>query len=145
MKWVTSECEETLGKWAMSKMKYGYTWGAFRAIGLISETEILATVIYNEFYFTGCAIHIAAVEGSTWANKAFLKAAFEYPFIQLKYERLTGYVPADNHAARRLDEHLGFKQEGILRRFLPDGEDVIVYGMLKDECRFINGRKNATA
>lgn len=137
MKWVTSECQEVLGQWATSKMKYGSTWGPFRAIGLISETEILAAVIYNEFYFNGCAIHIAAVDGSSWLNRAFLKAAFEYPFIQLKFERLTGYVPANNVAARRLDEHLGFKQEGVLRRFLSDGEDVIIYGMLKDECRFI--------
>jgi RimJ/RimL family protein N-acetyltransferase len=143
MKWVTTEHQEILGNWAMSRMKYVSTWGAFRAIGLIDESQILAVTVYNEFYEAGCAIHIAAVPGRSWATKAFVRAAFEYPFNQLGYRRLTGYVAAKNLEAQRLDEHLGFKREGYLREMLPD-DDVIVYGMLKSECRFIgkeNGRK----
>lgn len=136
MKWVITEHQEVLGNWALARMKYGSTWNDFKAIGLISETEILAAVIYNEFYECGCAIHIAAVPGRKWMTKELLRAAFEYPFIQLGYRRLTGYVPAKNWEARRLDEHLGFKKEGVLRDFLKD-DDVIVYGMLKSECRFI--------
>lgn len=141
MKWVTTAHQEILGQWAARKMKYVQTWGDFQAIGLIDETQILAVVIYNEFYGNGCAIHIAAVPGKRWMTRELLRAAFEYPFVQLGYKRLTGYVPAKNFAAQRLDEHLGFKREGLLREFLYD-DDVIVYGLLKRECRFLNnGRK----
>ena len=51
--------------------------------------------------------------------------------------RVTGLVHDNNHDARRFDEHLGFKQEGVLRKAAPDGDDMIVYGMLREECRWI--------
>lgn len=106
------------------------------AIGLVSEKEILAVVIYNDFYETGCAIHIAAVPGKRWMTREFLFAAFDYPFNQLKLKRLTGYVASRNTEALKLDEHLGFKREGYLRQMLPD-DDVIVMGMLKSECKWL--------
>jgi RimJ/RimL family protein N-acetyltransferase len=56
--------------------------------------------------------------------------------VQLGVQRVTGYVPASNAAALRFDRHLGFVEEGRLREALPGGEDVIVLGMLKRECRW---------
>lgn len=129
----------------MNRMSYVTTWGPYQAIGLIDEHEILAVVIYNDFYATGCAIHIAALPGRRWLTKQFLFAAFDYPFRQLGYKRLTGYVASRNLEAQRLDEHLGFKREGYLREMLPD-DDVIVFGMLRSECRWLevpSGRKIA--
>lgn len=37
-----------------------------------------------------------------------------------------------------MDKRLGFVQEGVCRKAL-DGKDVIIFGMLRDECRFLNG------
>lgn len=151
MKWVTTEHQEILGNWALERIAWAgrftaghSTWGPFTAIGLIDEKEILATVIYNDFYEVGCAIHIAAVPGRRWMTRELLRAAFSYPFVQLGFKRLTGYVPAKNWEAQRLDEHLGFRREGLLRQMLPD-DDVICYGMLANECRFINhGQTSST-
>lgn len=140
MKFVISSHQEVLGNWALARIPYSTGWGSFRAIGLVTETEILAAVIYNDFYEAGCAIHIAAVPGKSWLTREFLFAAFDYPFNQLKFRRLTGYVASRNLEAQRLDEHLGFKREGYLRHMLPD-DDVILYGMIRNECRYINGRK----
>lgn len=145
MKWVVTEHQQILGEWAKRRIgPYVETWGPFQAIGLITETEILAVAIYNEFCTRSCCIHLAAVDGKRWLNREFLRACFEYPFNQLNYTRLTGYVAEKNLAAQKLDEHLGFVREGLLREQLPD-DNVIVYGMLKSECRFINhGRKRET-
>jgi len=136
MKWVTTERQDILGKWALDRIPYSTTWNEFRAIGLIDEVQILAVVIYNDFYEAGCAIHIAGSPGRRWLTRDFLFAAFDYPFNHCKYRRLTGYVASKNLEAQRLDEHLGFKREGYLREMLID-DDVIVYGMLKSECRFL--------
>ena len=70
-------------------------------------------------------------------TKDFLFRSFAYPFIQLDCHRVTGLVRADNMEARRFDEHLGFKQEGVIRKGAADGTDMILYGMLKEECRFL--------
>lgn len=145
MRWVTTEHQDILGNWARDRMKYPGSWGQFTAIGLISESEILASVVYNDFYGTGCSIHIAAVPGRRWLTRSLLRAAFEYPFIQLGFQRLTGWVPAKNREALELDYHLGFQYEGTARHMLPD-DDVTILGMLKSECRYINhGLQDSTS
>jgi RimJ/RimL family protein N-acetyltransferase len=45
----------------------------------------------------------------------------------------------DNTQAQKFDEHLGFVREGVLRKACKDGTNIILYGMLRDECRFIRG------
>jgi len=136
MRWVTTDHQDILGQWAKDRIPYCDHWGNYTAIGLIDEVQILAVVIYNDFHEAGCAIHIAGSPGRRWLTKDLLFAAFDYPFNQLKFRRLTGYVASKNLEAQRLDEHLGFKREGYLRHMLPD-DDVILYGMLREECRFL--------
>jgi RimJ/RimL family protein N-acetyltransferase len=83
-------------------------------------------------------------------SRHFLKEAFRYPFEQLCVDRITGLVPARNLEAQRFDEHLGFVLEGRARRALPDGDDLLIYGMLREECRWItqeqhDGRQRLSA
>lgn len=106
-------------------------------IGLEKNGELIAGVVYHRITSTNADMHVASVGGSNWANKDFLLAAFAYPFKQLGVRRVTGFVRADNHDAQRLDEHLGFVKEGVMREAGNDGGNVIVYGMLKEECRWI--------
>lgn len=106
-------------------------------IGLEKNGELVAGVVYHNITATNVDAHMASVGGRHWANKELLLTAFAYPFLQLGVRRMTGFVRADNADARRLDEHLGFVQEGVLRRAGGDGCDIIVYGMLREECRWI--------
>ena len=39
-----------------------------------------------------------------------------------------------------MDENLGFVREGVLRQGAAHGSDLILYGRLKNECRFLAGR-----
>jgi RimJ/RimL family protein N-acetyltransferase len=117
-------------------------FGAGHAIGLERDGELVAGVVYNFYTGPSVCMHVAA-EGKHWLNKDFLYRAFAYPFLQLKCNRVTGLVPADDIVARKFDEHLGFVFEGRLRKARSDGSDMYLYGMLKEECRFLKlGRKN---
>jgi RimJ/RimL family protein N-acetyltransferase len=42
-----------------------------------------------------------------------------------------------NETAKKFDEHVGFIQEGVIREAFEDGEDAILYGMLRSECRYL--------
>jgi len=114
----------------------------YKAMGMEDEKGFLCGVVYDRFSmnsageYEDCAMHVAARSNSKWCTREFLKHAFGYPFKQLSCARVTGLVKAGNEAARRLDEHLGFVQEGILRKGM-DGNDLILYGMLKQECKWI--------
>lgn len=125
------------GEWARERIPHVPSWGEwFETIGLERDGELVAVVVYNFFSGADIAMHIAAVPGRRWMTRGLLRAAFRYPFVQLEVQRVTGYVPASNAEALRLDRHLGFVEEGRMREALPGGEDVIVLGMLRRECRW---------
>lgn len=124
-------------EWARQRIAHVPSWGEWcEAIGLEDDGELLAVVVYNLYSGADIAMHIAAVPGRRWMTRQFLRAAFRYPFIQLGCRRVSGFVPVTNLDAQRFDEHLGFRREGLMREALPNGEDVIVYGMLERESRW---------
>jgi len=108
-----------------------------QGIGLERDGELIGAIMYENFSGTNVWMHVAGVAGKQWINRLLLKAAFKYPFVQLGCNRVSGWVDASNLKARRLDEHLGFKQEAILEGAAKDGGDVIIYRMKKEECRFL--------
>ena len=112
------------------------SWGDFNALGLIRGGRLVAGVIYNNFGGANANMHVGAEEGARWMTRDFLRAAFDYPFNQLKLRRLTACVHSNNRRAIRFDEHLGFKYEGTQRHYYTDG-DMLIFGMLREECRFL--------
>ena len=109
-------------------------------IGLEEDGELIAGVVFNMYTGPSISMHVAAVPGRRWMTREYLWRCFAYPFLQLGCRRITGLVRVDNLEAQKFDEHLGFKREGLLRQACDDGTDMIVYGMLKSECRFIGER-----
>lgn len=116
-------------------------FGSANGIGLEEDGELIAGVVFNLYTGPSISMHVAAVPGKRWMTKEYLWRCFAYPFLQLKCNRITGLVRADNYEAQRFDEHLGFKREGVMRRACDDGADMLVYGMLREECRFLGIKK----
>jgi len=113
------------------------SWGEnYNALGLIRGGRLVAGVIYNCFGGMNANMHIGAEEGSRWMTRAFLHAAFDYPFNQLNLRRLTACIHSKNKKAIAFDEHLGFEYEGMQRHYYEDG-DMLIYGMLREKCRFL--------
>lgn len=106
-------------------------------IGLERDGDLVAVVVYDNFSDCDCNMHLASDGSKRWMSKELLLAAFAYPFTQLGLRRLTGLVDARNADALQLNEHLGFVREGLCRHALPDS-DLVVLGMLRDECRFVS-------
>lgn len=114
-----------------------------QGIGLETDGELVAAVVFEGKSGANILMHVASNGTRHWMTPAYMAACFRYPFIQLGCNRITGLVRADNIDAQRFDEHLGFKREGQLRAACTDGMDLIVYGILKSECRFIEGKYHA--
>lgn len=140
MKKVIYGEDQRVAQWVGGKVDEVYHEGA-AAIGLEEDGELIAGVVFD--YYTGPSIsmHVAAVPGKRWMTKDFLWRCFAYPFLQLQCSRITGLVRVDNLPAQKFDEHLGFKREGLLRKAAKDGTDYIVYGMLREECRWLEIRQ----
>lgn len=107
------------------------------AIGLERGGNLVAGAVYEGFNGHNMWVHLAGSPGRSWLNREFLMSSFRYPFIQCGVGRLSGYVNASNTDARRFDEHIGFKEEARLHGAAPDGGDVIIYVMRKEDCIYV--------
>lgn len=117
-----------------------------QCIGLESEGELIAGVMYDSWNGSSLCIHVAA-SGARWLNREYLHVCFDYPFRQLGAKVLIGLVAESNLKARRFDEHLGFKLHASIPEGHPDGS-LLIYTMRKEDCRWIgesNGQQVKSA
>lgn len=108
-----------------------------RAIGLRRDDKLVAAAIYEGFNGQNIWVHLAGAPGKRWMTREFLRAGFAYPFLVCGVQRLSGYVNASNTDARRLNEHLGYREEARLTGAASDGGDVILYVMWRKDCRHV--------
>jgi RimJ/RimL family protein N-acetyltransferase len=128
--------ESRLLPWAAYRIGVtGFRKDAY-TIGLERDGELVAVVVFDTFSRYDVHMHIASDGTARWMSKELLFAAFGYPFTQLGMNRITGMVPAKNATAIEFDKHIGFVLEGRCRNALAD-DDIVIFGMLRSECRFI--------
>lgn len=111
-------------------------WGPYTALGVVQSDKIVGGVVYH--CHRGFDICFgAAFVTHTWARPATLRALFDYPFNQLGCVRVTAVTGRKNKRARNMLEHVGFRLEGVARKALDGINDGYVYGLLKEDCRWI--------
>lgn len=72
-----------------------------------------------------------------WATKTVIRYVFGIVFHLIGAKRCSVYVRADNQKSLNMCLRLGFKQEGLIREWGYDGQDCVMLGMLKSECKWI--------
>lgn len=112
-------------------------WERASLIARVGGLLPVAVVVYNHFHSPDIWMHVAAEPARIWCTPDFLENIFAYPFQQLGCGRVTGLVAHSHTRLRKLLLHVGFTEEGRMRESLPTGDDLIAYGMLRRECRWI--------
>jgi RimJ/RimL family protein N-acetyltransferase len=124
----------------------GQPFGKNVAIGVIRKDRLVGGVVFHTMrVFDGKPVSIemsGASDDPTWLWPATLRRLFAYPFIQLGCVRMTAVTGRKNKRARRVIEGIGFRLEGVVRKGIDGKEDAMIYGQLREECRFIPQDKN---
>lgn len=107
-----------------------------KGLCLLREGQTIAAVLFEQYNGTNIWMHVAAEPGRHWLNREFLFWGFHYPFHQLGVSRISGWVEADNLDAQRFNEHIGFEKEAVLRGAGSQGQDVFIYVLRKEVCRY---------
>lgn len=82
----------------------------------------------SEVYLT--AYTDAAVTG----HPSVIRKVLEYPFERWKVRRLTAEINEGNTRSIRNAEMMGFKHEGTKRHAGGAGGNILIYGLLPEEC-----------
>jgi RimJ/RimL family protein N-acetyltransferase len=112
-------------------------FGPCVALGVERDQELVAGIVYNNLREANIEATIAS-STPKWCTRSVLRAIFWYPFEQLGVGRLTAITELENDHVRTFLSRLGFQQEGIMRRGFRTGADAAVYGMLREECRWLD-------
>lgn len=114
----------------------------FQAIFWINDTtrEIDWVVGYDGFVGKVCQMHVVKTAHKPVPRK-LLWAAFDYPFNRAGIEMILGVVNSNNSYAMNFDKHLGFKELNRLPGMHDDGGDLVLFGMKKEECRWLKEKK----
>ncbi|MGI9489349.1 MAG: GNAT family N-acetyltransferase [Geminicoccaceae bacterium] len=111
-------------------------------IGVTYRGSLIAGVAFNNYrpYQSGAVIDASiAATSPRWATRTVLRDFFSYPFAQMKVTRLQVVCRKSNKHARKFVTRLGFRMEGVARRLWDGKYDAVVYSMMPDECRWIDG------
>lgn len=134
-----------VGEWVCSRTGGALDLACSAAIGLQQGHDLIAGVLFDSYNTRSVCMHVAAT-GAGWLNREYLKVCFDYPFNQLKVNKILGLVDSTNMQARKFDEHLGFQLEATIKdagKF----EDLLIYSMTRQQCRYLkemegkNGRQ----
>ena len=98
-----------------------------------ADGQLMAGVLFNQF-------NEGSVEVSLYAprhvSRGLLRAAAAYAFRDLQCNRITARTRASSLSVQKFIERVGFRKEGVIRSYYRSGEDSILYGMLRSECKW---------
>lgn len=97
------------------------------------ENTPYGVVVFNDF--TGANVEMTGVGRGCWSPRVIRDLA-RYAFGQLGCRRVTARTAVSNEKAIKALTRLGFKREGIARQWF-DGEDAVLFGLLRDEQRIL--------
>lgn len=137
MKQVIYSPTEDITSWVAERIPHCSFREDARAIGITRDGELAGGVVFDTFSSDSCFISVAGDGTRTWLNREFILRVFAYPFVQLNHRRITAVINEHNAASRQFCEGFGFHREGTLREGAADGADLLIYGLLARECRFL--------
>jgi hypothetical protein len=126
---------ERVGRWCQSRIPNFIGWsGRYQAIGYEIDGALRGGVVYTDY--TPANLVISAVLEAP-LTRSFLFSIFYYPFIQCRVRHVACMVEESNLRSINICKRAGFTLEGRLREAAIGGEDVMIFGMLARECRWL--------
>ena len=127
-----------VAKWVCDGLGENTDWiGAGATLGVYLGEKLIAGIIFNDIR-PKCDVWLTIYScDRRWCVRRVLRCVFNFCFTCLDCRRASAFVSVSNDKSRKLVERLGFRQEGVLRKYRDNGEDAFVFGMLKEECRWL--------
>lgn len=124
--------DREVAQWVADRVPYVRDFGSASAIGIRIGGRIRAGVVYHDYQPDYRTMQISvASETPVWARPATIGALLHYPFVQLGVWALFSQMAADNEAAIRFNEKLGFSHPVIVGHVFGPGKHVVITRMLQ--------------
>lgn len=124
---------ERIGPWVCERTGGRFEPSTSSAIGMEEDGILTAGVLYDMFNGRSLCMHVAIEKPVT---RKYTRMCFDYPFNQLKVNKVMGLVDSTNIKALRFDRLLGFVEEARIEGAGKDG-DLVILTMTRQQCRWV--------
>ena len=135
MRFIGFEREDEAESWARAKLELENEPGFFRTLAAVDEDdEFVCVVVMTNFTPRNIDLSIA-IDSRKVTPKGTIEMfneVFGFVFDKLHAARVTGLLRGKNRKAKKLNEHFGFKLEGVMRKSFVD-DDLHIYGFLAED------------
>lgn len=135
MRFIGFEREDDAEIWARGMLELGTAPEFFRAMAAVDENdEFVCVVVMTNFTARNVDLSIAIDTRKVRPRGTIemFNGVFGFLFDQLHVARVTGLLRGKNEKAKRINEHFGFKLEGVMRKAFAD-DDLHIYGFLAED------------
>ena len=128
-------CHEHEYGWLVERAGCDITPG-FKAIKAVdADGRIHGMIGYGAWTANSCLMHIALENPASF--RSLLSWAFRYLFEQTGRNVAFATVRAKNERSLRLVNHVGFREVYRLKDAIAIGEDMVLFEMRRENCRWI--------
>lgn len=135
MRYISFEREEEAEAWARARLELENAPGFYRTLAAVDENdEFVCVVVMTNFTPRNIDLSIVIDNKKVTPKGTIMmfNEVFSFVFDKLKAARVTGLLRGKNKRAKKLNEHFGFKLEGVMRKAFPD-DDLHIYGFLAED------------
>jgi len=135
---IDRDHKEAVGLWLLKHIpEVTDLPGGYYAIGVARGDALVGACLYTDYRpCPGGGNIMMYAAGHGWLSRRVIAVMLGHPFKRLNCHRITVTIRRGNKASRKLVEDLGFVLEGKVRRGFNLREDMTIYGLLRDECRW---------
>jgi RimJ/RimL family protein N-acetyltransferase len=128
--------KEVVGVWIAHHINMIWKPEGTETVGLMRNGALVAGVMYEDWNTQSITAHIA-IKGLI--NRQFLHVIFDYPFNQLKVNKIVAPVLSSNLKSINLVKKMGFTEHARLKDIHPSG-DMIFFVIDKTACKYLGAR-----
>lgn len=126
--------DELIAHWVANQLDTVDSFGECTAIGIATETKIIAGCVYHNYRPKYGSIEMSIASMSPmWAKKENVRFLLSYPFEQLDCYRVYACIELENERAKKTVGHIGFTQEAICHSLFGKGNHGAIYRMLRPD------------
>lgn len=108
--------------------------------GTTDGKRILGGVAFDSYRKDGSiALHVAS-STPRWLTRGLLGAVFGYAFRSAGVRKVVSPVSSSNEHTQKFAESAGLTLEARISEAASDGDDLLIYSMHRDTCRFLSDR-----
>jgi hypothetical protein len=127
------------GDWVMGRIEGVFNEKTDHVVAMHRDGKTVGGVVFTGYLGSSLMMHSAGSKDN-WVTRDFLWMIFHYAFAQLNCRKAMGLVKSTNHVALRVNKHLGWTVAAVIDDVYPDGSDLVIMEMTRDQCRYLNLR-----